>query len=102
MTIDIRPVPADQLRRYIDTVNAAFGEPTDEAQFKLDKALLDPARVLGAYDGESLVGGRAGATTKGTPEGAARSSCRLHWRTSEGGSGAVAPSGRAQITGHRH
>ncbi|MEP7378799.1 MAG: GNAT family N-acetyltransferase [Chloroflexota bacterium] len=72
MAINIRPVPADDLRLYIDTVNVAFGEPTDDAQFELDRKLLEPERVLGAYDGETLVGGGAAFSFRMTVPGGAR------------------------------
>jgi predicted acetyltransferase len=72
VTIAIRTVPADQLRNYIDTVNVAFAEPTDEAQFELDRALFETERVLGAYDGETLVGGGAAFSFRMTVPGGAR------------------------------
>ncbi|MEP7158010.1 MAG: GNAT family N-acetyltransferase [Chloroflexota bacterium] len=72
MPIEIRIVPADQLRHYVDTVNVAFGEPTDDAQFLLDQALFEPERVLGAYDGETLVGGGAAFSFRMTVPGGAR------------------------------
>lgn len=72
MDIDIRTVPADQLRPWMDAVNVAFGEPTDEAQWQLDKTLLEPERVLGAYDGDALVGGGAAFSFRMTVPGGAR------------------------------
>jgi predicted acetyltransferase len=72
MAIEIRSVPADQLRRWADTVNVAFGEPTDEAQWKLDQTLIEQPRVLGAYDGEALVGGGAAFSFRMTVPGGAR------------------------------
>lgn len=69
MTIDVRTVPADQLRRWMDAVNTAFGEPVDEAQWKLDQTLIEPERVLGAYDGETLVGGGAAFSFRMTVPG---------------------------------
>ncbi|HUP83139.1 MAG TPA: GNAT family N-acetyltransferase [Candidatus Limnocylindria bacterium] len=72
MAIDIRTVPADQLRRWMDAVNVAFGEPTDEAQWQLDQALLEPERTLGAYDGEALVGGGAAFSFRMTVPGGAQ------------------------------
>jgi predicted acetyltransferase len=70
--IDIRTVPADQLRPWIDAVNTAFGEPIDEAQWKLDLTLLEPERVLGAYDGEAIIGGGAAFSFRMTVPGGAR------------------------------
>ncbi|MEA2676698.1 MAG: hypothetical protein QOJ81_839 [Chloroflexota bacterium] len=72
MPIEIRTIPADQLRGWMDTVNVAFGEATDEAQWQLDKALIEPERVLGAYDGDALVGGGAAFSFRMTVPGGAR------------------------------
>lgn len=72
MAIDIRTVPADELRPWIDAVNVAFGEPVDEAQWQLDLKLIEPERVLGAYDGETLVGGGAAFSFRMTVPGGAR------------------------------
>ncbi len=72
MAIEIRTVPADQMRRWMDTVNVAFGEPTDEAQWQLDKALLEPGRTLGAYDGDAIVGGGSAFSFRMTVPGGAR------------------------------
>ncbi|MEP7360413.1 MAG: GNAT family N-acetyltransferase [Chloroflexota bacterium] len=72
MAIEIRTVPADEMRRLVDTVNVAFGEPTDEAQWQLDRALLEPERMLGAYDGETMVGGGAAFSFRMTVPGGAR------------------------------
>ena len=101
MPIEIRNVPADQLRHYVDAVNVAFGEPTDEAQLQLDKPLFETKRVLGGYDGDALVGGGAAFSFRMTvpggarvPDGgsdrrsascpltAARASCASSWRVS--------------------
>lgn len=57
MTIEIRPVPAESLRTWVETVNLAFGEDTQEEQWALDRRILEPERTLGAYDGDVLVGG---------------------------------------------
>lgn len=72
MTIDIRTVPADQLRPWIDAVNVAFGEPVDEAQWQLDQTLIEPERVLGAYEADALVGGGAAFSFRMTVPGGAR------------------------------
>jgi predicted acetyltransferase len=72
MAIEIRTIPPDQLRRLVDTVNVAFGEPTDEAQWQLDKALFEPDRTLGAYDGDLLVGGGSAFSFRMTVPGGAR------------------------------
>lgn len=57
MSIDIRPVPAADLRVWFDAVSRAFGEDPSDQQFELDKLLLESRRVLGAYDGDRLIGG---------------------------------------------
>lgn len=72
MPIEIRAVPADQGRHWMDTVNVAFGEPTDEAQWLLDQALIEPERVLGAYEGDILVGGGAAFSFRMTVPGGQR------------------------------
>lgn len=72
MAIEIRTVPPDQMRRWADTVNVAFGEPTDEAQWQLDRPLLEPGRTLGAYDGDTMVGGGAAFSFRMTVPGGAR------------------------------
>ena len=72
MSIEIRPVQPDQFREWIDTVNVAFGEPTNEAQWELDRQFFEPGRVLGAYDGETLVGGGAAFSFRMTVPGGAR------------------------------
>jgi predicted acetyltransferase len=69
---DIRTVPADQLRPWIESINTAFGEPIDEAQWQLDLKLLEPERVLGAYDGDAIVGGGAAFSFRMTVPGGAR------------------------------
>lgn len=72
MAIEIRTIPADQMRRWADTVNVAFGEPTDEALWKVDQTVLEPERTLGAYDGETLVGGGSAFSFRMTVPGGAR------------------------------
>ena len=59
MAIEIRPLPELQLRAYLDAVEVAgSGELSDE-QFRDVIPSFEPQRVLGAYDGEQLVGGGA-------------------------------------------
>jgi predicted acetyltransferase len=72
VSIDIRTVPADQLRPWMEAVNVAFGEPVDEAQWQLDQTLIELERVLGAYDGAALVGGGAAFSFRMTVPGGAR------------------------------
>jgi predicted acetyltransferase len=68
---DIRTVPADQLRPWAEAVHVAFGEPIDEAQWQLDQKLFEPERVLGAYDGDAIVGGAAAFSFRMTVPGGA-------------------------------
>ena len=56
----------------MEAVNVAFGEPVDEAQWQLDQKLIEPDRVLGAYDGDALVGGGAAFSFRMTVPGGAR------------------------------
>ena len=57
MTIEIRPVPATDLRRWFDAISQSFGEDPSDEQFGLEQQILEPRRVLGAYDGDKLIGG---------------------------------------------
>ncbi len=71
MTYDIRAVPADALRSWADTVTFAFGEATSEEEWQLTQAIVEPDRVLGAYDGDALVGGGAAYSFRLTVPGGA-------------------------------
>jgi predicted acetyltransferase len=66
---EIRPVPEASLRDWLDTVNLAFGEHTSEEQWALDRALTEIDRVLGAYDGDRLVGGAVASSYELTVPG---------------------------------
>ncbi len=57
MPVQIRPVPADDLRHWFDAVNVAFGEDVTDEQWALDQKITEPDRVLGVYDGDRVVGG---------------------------------------------
>jgi predicted acetyltransferase len=57
--IEIRPVPETDLRRWFDAIGEAFGEDQGDQQFEHERRLLEPSRVLGAYDGDMLAGGGA-------------------------------------------
>ena len=59
MTIDIRPVPPADLRHWFDAVGESFGEDQGDEQWSYEQRLIEPERVLGAYDGQRLVGGGA-------------------------------------------
>ena len=57
MTVEIRPVPPEELRAWFESVMVAFGEDVNEDQWKLDQLTLEPDRILGGYDGDQIVGG---------------------------------------------
>jgi predicted acetyltransferase len=55
--IDIRVVPQDDLRRWIDTIETAFADTMSDERWAGFRQILEPERTLGAYDGDLLVGG---------------------------------------------
>jgi predicted acetyltransferase len=57
LSIEIRRVPEASLRDWVDTIGVAFAEHSSDEQWALDRALTEADRVLGAYDGDHLVGG---------------------------------------------
>jgi predicted acetyltransferase len=57
LTIDIRVVPHDDLRRWIDTVEDAFADSISDERWDGFRQILEPERTLGAYDDDALVGG---------------------------------------------
>lgn len=59
MTVEIRPVPEADQRRWLESVIAPFGEDVNEEQWKLDQKTLEPNRILGGYNGDKIVGGGA-------------------------------------------
>ncbi|HSH21849.1 MAG TPA: GNAT family N-acetyltransferase, partial [Candidatus Caenarcaniphilales bacterium] len=59
MTIEVRHVPIGRLREWIEAVETAFGEEVREAHWADLQRILEPERVLGAFDGERIVGGGA-------------------------------------------
>jgi predicted acetyltransferase len=69
MTIEIRPVPAKDLRGWFEAVNTAFGEDVTDEQWALDQKITEPDRVLGVYDGDRVVGGGAIFTFRMTVPG---------------------------------
>ena len=71
MSIEIQTVPADDLRAWFDAVSRAFGEDPSDEQFALEQPILESRRVLGAYDGDRLVGGGAAFSFRLTVPGGA-------------------------------
>lgn len=57
MAVEIRPVGADDLRTWFESVMVAFGEDLSDEQWKLDLLTLEPARTLAGYEGDLVVGG---------------------------------------------
>ena len=71
MTVEIRPVPADGMRPWFESIMTAFGEELTEEQWKLDQLTLEPDRALGGYDGDKVVGGGGAFSLKMTVPGGA-------------------------------
>ena len=59
MSLEIRPLPADQLRNYLELVENAGGGSIDDEAWPHIAGTMEPDRALGAYDGARLVGGGA-------------------------------------------
>lgn len=57
MAIEIRLVPRDDLRHWIDTIETAFADTISDERWAGFSQILEPDRTLGAYDGDRLVGG---------------------------------------------
>jgi len=72
MSVEIRPVPETDLRRWLESVIVAFGEDVNEEQWKLDQKTLEPNRILGGYEGDKIVGGGAAFSFQMTVPGGAQ------------------------------
>jgi predicted acetyltransferase len=59
LSIEIRTVPPAELRAWIAAVETAFGEEAHDDRWSDLQRIIDPERVLGAYDGDRIVGGGA-------------------------------------------
>jgi predicted acetyltransferase len=57
LSIEIRPVPAADQRRWYDAINVAFAEDVPDGQWELEQKMFEPDRALGVYDGDRVVGG---------------------------------------------
>lgn len=56
MTIEIRGIAADELRKFADTCEAAFGEIVRDEDFAVWEKLFEVERGLAAYDDDVMVG----------------------------------------------
>jgi predicted acetyltransferase len=59
VTVEIKAVPPSDARRWFEAVNFAFAEHIEEEQWTLDSKIIPSDRILGAYDGDRIVGGGA-------------------------------------------
>ncbi|MEO6351366.1 MAG: GNAT family N-acetyltransferase [Candidatus Limnocylindrales bacterium] len=69
MTVEIKAVPPSDARRWFEAVNLAFAEHIEEKQWTLDSQIIPGDRILGAYDGDRVVGGGAAFTFQMTVPG---------------------------------
>jgi predicted acetyltransferase len=70
LTLEIRAVPRSDARRWFEAVNFAFAEHIEEEQWTLDSKIIPADRILGAYDGDRVVGGGAAFSFEMTVPGA--------------------------------
>jgi predicted acetyltransferase len=59
VAIDIRPVPEADQRTWLEAVETTFADELRDERWQLLRPVLPVDRVLGAYDGEAIVGGGA-------------------------------------------
>lgn len=59
MSFEIRGVAPDRLREWLTAVESASGEEPAEEAWPYVEAVIESDRVLGAYDGDRIVGGGA-------------------------------------------
>ena len=59
MGLEVRPIAPEQLRPWMEAVETAFGEDVTDEGFERFRAILEPERVLAAFDGQVIVGGGA-------------------------------------------
>jgi predicted acetyltransferase len=57
VSIEIRTVPANDLRRWVDSVAVANSEEIDDQVWSDVRPTVEADRTFGAYDGEDIVGG---------------------------------------------
>ena len=56
MTTDLRRCTSDEFGRYLRVCESAFGRGVTEEDIARWGQVIDPVRLLGAFDGETLVG----------------------------------------------
>lgn len=59
MAIEVRPITESELRPWLEAVETSFGDEVRDERFADFRRIIEVDRVLGAYDGEQLVGGGA-------------------------------------------
>ena len=80
MSLEIRTVPADQLRGWADSVSFANSEEMTDDVWKDVLPTVEPERTLGVYDGDQIVGGGSIYSFDTTvPGGAAVPSAGVTW-----------------------
>jgi predicted acetyltransferase len=67
--IDIRPIEPSQLRAWLEAVETSFADEVRDERFSDFERVIETERVLGAYDGDELVGGGAAYTFRLTVPG---------------------------------
>ena len=80
MSLEIRSVPADQLRRWAESVSFANSEELSDEVWADVAPSVEPDRTFGAYDGDQVVGGGSIFSFDVTvPGGAALPSAGVTW-----------------------
>lgn len=79
MNLEIRRLPPEQLRAYVETVENAGGDEVADDAWPYAARTFEPDRVMGAYDGEQLVGGGAAYSFQLTVPGARVAAAGVTW-----------------------
>lgn len=79
MSLEIRPLPVEQLRAYVENVESAGGGEVEDEAWPYTARTFEPDRVMGAYDGERLVGGGAAYSFQMTVPGARVAAAGVTW-----------------------
>ena len=79
MSIDIRALPVDQLRAYVEAIENAGGGEIEEEAWPYIARTFEPDRVMGAFDGARLVGGGAAYTFNLTVPGGHLPAAGVTW-----------------------
>ena len=59
MTIELRPVPREDLRRWLEAIESASSSGVSDEYLQLIERTIELERTIGAFDGGRLVGGGA-------------------------------------------